>query len=129
MRTPRTALLTATAALAAVVVAPAPPALAAPVPAAGAYYVQSATTGLNAADDAGAVEQHRPKGNEDHQQWTLRASGTSYLLESVDTAGSCLGRSGDQVRTVACTSADAAWEITPPAPTSTPSRPREPPAI
>jgi len=113
MPTPRTALLTATAALAAAVAAPAPPALAAPVPAADAYYVQSATTGLNAADDAGAVEQHRPKGNEDRQQWTLRASGTSYLLESTDTVGSCLGRSGDLARTVACTSVDAPWEITP----------------
>lgn len=111
MPTPRTALLTATAALAAAVVAPSPTASAA-VPATGAYYVQSATTGLNAADNGGAVEQHRPKGNEDRQQWTLRASGSSYVLESTDTAGSCLGRSGDQARTVACTSADAAWEIT-----------------
>ncbi|MPY59007.1 PI-PLC domain-containing protein [Streptomyces spongiae] len=111
MPTPRTALLTTTAALAAAVVAPAPTASAA-VPAAGAYYVQSATTGLNAADNGGAVEQHRPKGNEDRQQWTLRASGSSYVLESTDTAGSCLGRSGDQARTVACTSTDAAWDAT-----------------
>jgi hypothetical protein len=41
------------------------------------------------------------------------ASGSSYVLESTDTAGSCLGRSGGQARTVACTSADAAWQITP----------------
>jgi hypothetical protein len=35
------------------------------------------------------------------------------VLESTDTAGSCLGRSGDQARTVACASADAAWEVRP----------------
>ncbi|MFF1657178.1 RICIN domain-containing protein [Streptomyces sp. NPDC058255] len=106
---------TATAVLGAVLTAPSP-ARAAEVPGAGAYYVQSATTGLNAADSAGAVVQHNPKGNEDHQQWTLRARGTtagSYVLESADTAGSCLGRSGDQARTMACTSDDAAWEVAP----------------
>jgi hypothetical protein len=111
MPSPRTTSLAAAVALAAVVAAPAPAASAA-VPAPGAYYVQSAVTGLNAADNGGAVEQHRPKGNEDRQQWTLRASGTSYVLGSVDAAGSCLGRSGDQARTVACASGDAAWDIT-----------------
>ncbi|MBX9397338.1 phospholipase [Streptomyces sp. TRM72054] len=111
-RTPH-ALLATTAALAAAVVAPSPPAgAAAAAPAPGAYYVQSAVTGLNAADNQGAVEQHRPKGNEGRQQWNLRPSGSSYVLESTDAAGNCLGRSGDQARTVACTSADAAWEIT-----------------
>jgi hypothetical protein len=106
------AVTAAGAALAAVVLAPTP-ASSAGVPGAGAYYVQSATTGLNAADSGGAVVQHNPRGNEDHQQWSLRASGTSYVLESTDTAGSCLGRSGDQARTVACTAADASWEVTP----------------
>jgi hypothetical protein len=111
MPSPRTPLLATAVALAAVVAAPAPTVSAA-VLATGAYYVQSATTGLNAADSGGAVEQHRPKGDENHQQWTLRASGSSYILVSVDAAGSCLGRSGGQARTVACTSADAAWGIT-----------------
>ncbi|MEV5433318.1 phospholipase [Streptomyces sp. NPDC052701] len=112
MRTPH-ALLATTAALAAAVVAPPPAAAADTVPAPGAYYVQSATTGLNAADNAGAVEQHRPRGDEDHQQWRLRPNGSSHVLENTDTAGRCLGRGGDQARTVACASADAAWEITP----------------
>ncbi|MGW1543462.1 phospholipase [Streptomyces sp. NPDC002309] len=112
-RTPH-ALLATTAALVAAVVAPAPPAgAAAAAPASGTYYVQSAITGLNAADSQGAVEQHRPKGNEDRQQWNLRPSGASHVLENTEAAGSCLGRAGDQARTVACTSADAAWEITP----------------
>ncbi|MER6358393.1 RICIN domain-containing protein [Streptomyces sp. NPDC001634] len=111
MRTPH-ALLAATTALAATVVA-VPSHAAAAIPASGTYYVQSAITGLDAADNGGVVEQHNPKGNEDHQQWNLRASGSSYVLESADTAGSCLGRSGDQARTIACTSADAAWEIAP----------------
>jgi hypothetical protein len=110
MRPPH-ALLAATTALVAAVVAP-PSHAAAAIPSGGAYYVQSATTGLNAADKGGAVEQHNPKGNEDRQQWNLRTSGSSYLLESADTAGNCLGRSGDQASTVSCTSADAAWDIT-----------------
>lgn len=109
----RTALLATTAALAAAVVAPSPAAAAPSVPAAGAYYVQSAVTGLNAADRGGTVEQRRPRGDEDRQQWTLRASGTSYVLENTDAAGSCLGRSGDRAVTVPCASADAAWEIVP----------------
>ncbi|GGT28317.1 PI-PLC domain-containing protein [Streptomyces chromofuscus] len=111
-RTPH-ALLAATAALAAAVVAPSPPAgAAAAAPASAAYYLQSATTGLNAADIQGAVEQRRPKGDEDRQQWNLRPSGSSYVLESTDATGTCLGRSGDRARTVACASADAAWDIT-----------------
>ncbi|MFF4211390.1 phospholipase [Streptomyces sp. NPDC001796] len=110
MRTPHALLATATVLAAATVASPSHAAAA--LPATGAYYVQSATTGLNAADHGGAVEQHNPKGNEDHQQWNLRASGSSYVLESTDTAGSCLGRSGDQARTLACASADAAWDIT-----------------
>ncbi|MEU6144415.1 phospholipase [Streptomyces sp. NPDC047081] len=111
MRTPHVLLATA-AVLAAALVAPSADATVA-VPAPGSYYLQSATTGLNAADNAGAVEQHRPKGDEDRQQWRLTASGSSYVLESTDTAGSCLGRSGDQARTVSCTAVDAAWEIAP----------------
>ncbi|MGA5362690.1 phospholipase [Streptomyces purpurascens] len=111
MRTPH-ALLATTAALAAAVVAP-PPATATAVPAPGTYYVQSATTGLNAADNGGAVEQHRPRGNEDRQQWRLKENGSSSLLENTDTPSTCLGRNGDQAATVACTSADAAWEIAP----------------
>lgn len=111
-RRPLLAATAAGAALATVFVAPSP-APAAEVPGVGAYYVQSATTGLNAADSGGAVVQRNPRGNEDRQQWTLRPSGASYVLESTDTAGSCLGRSGDQARTVACASADAAWEVRP----------------
>lgn len=111
MRTPHV-LLATTAALAAAVV-PLPADATTAVPAPGTYYLQSATTGLDAADNAGAVEQHRPKGDEDHQQWRLATSGSSYVLESTDTAGSCLGRSGDQARTVACTTPDATWDITP----------------
>ncbi|WAU81651.1 RICIN domain-containing protein [Streptomyces sp. Qhu-G9] len=105
-------LLALTAAGAALTTALAAPAQAAEVPTAGVFYVQSAVTGLNAADNGGAVVQRNPKGNEDRQQWSLRSSGASYVLESTDTAGSCLGRSGGQARTVACAGADALWEIT-----------------
>ncbi|MET8222642.1 phospholipase [Streptomyces sp. NPDC005301] len=109
---PLLAVTAAGAALASVLLGPGP-ASAADVPAAGAYYVQSATTGLNAADSGGAVVQHNPRGDEDHQRWTLRAGGSSYVLESADSAGSCLGRSGDQARTAPCDSGDAAWEVIP----------------
>ncbi|MEV5999145.1 PI-PLC domain-containing protein [Streptomyces griseomycini] len=115
MRTPHAPLTTTVmaAALAAAVVAPAPAAGADAVPPPGTYYVQSATTGLNAADSAGTVEQHRPRGDEDRQQWNLRADGAAYLLENTDRPGVCLGRDGDRARTVACTGPDAPWEITP----------------
>jgi len=106
-------LLALTAAGAALTTALAAPAQAADVPAAGVFYVQSAVTGLNAADSGGAVVQRNPRGDEDRQQWTLRAVGSSYVLENTDTAGSCLGRSGGEARTASCTGADAAWEITP----------------
>ncbi|GAB2325291.1 phospholipase [Streptomyces variabilis] len=117
MRTPHALLATAvtTVALAAVAVTPAPagaaPAGAAPQP--GTYYVQSAVTGLNAADASGTVEQHRPRGDEDRQQWTLRLDGTVHLLENTDSPGTCLGRAGDQARTVSCAAAEARWQITP----------------
>ncbi|MFE9682273.1 RICIN domain-containing protein [Streptomyces sp. NPDC006285] len=106
-------LLALTAAAAALTTALAAPAWAAEVPTAGTFYVQSAVTGLNAADSGGAVVQRNPKGNEDRQQWTLRSSGASYVLENTDAAGSCLGRAGGQARTVPCAGADAAWEISP----------------
>ncbi|QEU84239.1 phospholipase [Streptomyces viridosporus] len=112
MRTPHV-LLTTAVALVAAAVAPVPAAGADEAPPPGTYYVQSATTGLNAADSAGAVEQHRPRGDEDHQQWILRADGAGHLLESTDRPGTCLGRDGDRARTVACTGPDASWRIVP----------------
>jgi hypothetical protein len=78
----------------------------------GAFYLQSAATGLNAAANQNAVVQHRPKGNEDHQQWTLRADGDGYRLENADTAGRCLGRGAASAALVACTGPDARWQIT-----------------
>ncbi|MFE1509854.1 phospholipase [Streptomyces sp. NPDC058726] len=112
MRTPHALLATtvSAAALAATVMAPAPVSAADAVPPPGTYYVQSATTGLNASDAAGAVEQHRPRGDEDRQQWHLRADGT---LENTDSPGNCLGRSGEQARTVGCASPEARWRLTP----------------
>ncbi|MFK4148811.1 phospholipase [Streptomyces sp. NPDC004065] len=116
MRTPHALLATTVALTAAAVAVAAPPspagaAGAAPVPSAGTYYVQSAVTGLNAASAGGAVEQHNPKGDEDHQQWNLAASGSSYVLRGADATGSCLGHPGGQARTVDCAGADAAWDI------------------
>lgn len=75
------------------------------VPAPGQFYLQSVATGLNAAVTGNSVDQHRPKGNEDHQQWNLRADGR------LEEGGRCLGRSGDQAAMQACDSADTRWEI------------------
>ncbi|MFD9128059.1 phospholipase [Kitasatospora sp. NPDC059571] len=110
MRTIRTGLLLVAAQLAALAAAPAGGgAGAAPPP--GAYYLQSAVTGLNAADAGGPVAQHNPKGNEDHQQWTLRPQDTGAVLESADQAGRCLGRSGGQAVVVGCADPAARWEV------------------
>ena len=76
------------------------------VPAQGQYYLQSVTTGLNAAVTGDSVDQHRPKGNEDHQQWTLRPDGR------LEEGGRCLGRFGDQAAMRPCDSADTTWDIT-----------------
>ncbi|MBP2338167.1 hypothetical protein JOF41_004345 [Saccharothrix coeruleofusca] len=75
---------------------------AAPPP--GAYYLQSTATGLNAAVSGTTVVQHRPKGDEDHQQWTLAG-------RTLQEGGRCLGRSGDQAVVLACDSPDAQWDV------------------
>lgn len=82
----------------------------------GLYYLQSATTGLNAAATGGGVAQHRPRGDSDHQQWRLRAGGDAYTLENTDTAGQCLGRVGDSPGggspgLVPCGSDAAGWRL------------------
>ncbi|MEJ2855379.1 MULTISPECIES: PI-PLC domain-containing protein [unclassified Saccharothrix] len=69
-------------------------------------YLQSVTTGLNAAVSGTSVVQHRPKGDEDHQQWTL--SGRTLKEGTL-----CLGRSGDQAVMLACDSPDARWDVLP----------------
>ncbi|MGP3999665.1 phospholipase [Streptomyces sp. 8N706] len=80
----------------------------------GTVYVQSAVNGLNASDSDGTIALHRPKGNEDRQQWAVApVSGDRHELRSVDDAERCLGRSGAQAVTVACGGAEAAWEVTP----------------
>jgi hypothetical protein len=87
------------------------PAGASASPANGSYYLQSVVTGLNASDSSGTVAQHRPKGNEDHQQWTLRTSGAAQVLENADEPGKCLGRSGGNAVVAGCAGTDAAWII------------------
>ncbi|NJC74030.1 phospholipase [Planosporangium thailandense] len=77
----------------------------------GLYYLQSATTGLNAAATGGRVAQHRPRGNSDHQQWWLHAGGDAYTLENTDSPGQCLGRTGDSPGLVACGGDGAGWDL------------------
>ncbi|HEX7307518.1 PI-PLC domain-containing protein [Lentzea sp.] len=54
----------------------------------GTFYVTSVGTGLNVAQSGGGVELHRPKGNEDHQQWRL----SDRRFENVDSPGQCITR-------------------------------------
>ncbi|MCE6994007.1 PI-PLC domain-containing protein [Saccharothrix sp. S26] len=100
MRATRPALI------AALVAALTTPLTAQAAPADGLYYVQSATTGLNAGVSGTSVLQRRPKGDEDHQQWTLSG-------RTLREGAQCLGRSGDQAVMVACGSADAQWDVLP----------------
>ena len=84
----------------------------------GTVFVQSAVNGLNAADTGSGIAMHRPKGNEDRQQWSVSAASSTgpsgrYELRSTDAPARCLGRSGDRAAVVACGSAEAAWTITP----------------
>ncbi|TWP52672.1 phospholipase [Lentzea tibetensis] len=67
----------------------------------GIYYLQSVSTGLNLSQSGTGVAMHRPKGNEDHQQWSLRGG----RIENTDTPGSCLGKS----LTVVTCSGDTTW--------------------
>jgi hypothetical protein len=101
----------AAAAVIAVTTALAVPAGGRAAPAEGVYHVQNVVTGLNAADSGGAVVAHRPKGDEDHQRWRLRAAGAEHVLENTDAAGRCLGRSGSDAVLVACDSAQARWVV------------------
>src|SRR5688500_13032180 len=71
----------------------------------GSYYLQSAVTGQNAAVSGSSVLQHRPRGNEDRQQFSWNGS-------TLSEGGQCLGRSGDAAGMVSCSSADAQWVAT-----------------
>ncbi|SNT36220.1 hypothetical protein SAMN05216252_12263 [Actinacidiphila glaucinigra] len=107
------AVAVAVAAAALAVTVPGLPAGAAAVAApGGTFSVQSAVNGLNASDSGGTVALHRPKGNEDRQQWTAVAVPGGQELRSTDDASRCLGRSGADAAIVACGGASAAWEIT-----------------
>lgn len=72
----------------------------------GVYYVQSTATGLNAGVSGTSVLQRRPKGDEDHQQWTL-------VGRTLREGAQCLGRRGDLAVMTPCDSADAQWDVLP----------------
>ncbi|AEV84659.1 phospholipase [Actinoplanes sp. SE50] len=88
------------------------PVAAAPAPAPGGYYLQSVITGFAAAATGDTLAQHRPKGDEDHQQWTLRADGDAWRLESIDGPGRCLGRTATAPAMLPCADANTRWQIT-----------------
>ncbi|WP_434447112.1 PI-PLC domain-containing protein [Lentzea sp. E54] len=80
---------------------PVAPAQAAP---AGVYYLQGAGTGLHLAQTGASVALHRPEGDLDHQQWSVRAG----KFENTDSPGSCLSRS---LTMVPCSTNDTTWEL------------------
>ncbi|SDF96379.1 Ricin-type beta-trefoil lectin domain-containing protein [Lentzea fradiae] len=71
----------------------------------GDYYLQSAVTGQNAAVSGSSVVQHRPRGNEDRQQFTWNGT-------TLSEGGQCLGRAGDAVQMTSCSSDAARWVAT-----------------
>ena len=56
---------------------------------AGTYYVTSVRTGLNVAQSGTGLALHRPKGNEDHQQWSLKDG----RFENLTSPGQCITKS------------------------------------
>ncbi|ANZ35776.1 hypothetical protein BBK82_06440 [Lentzea guizhouensis] len=81
--------------------ATATPAHAAP---SGTFYVTGVRTGLNVAQSGTGLALHRPKGNEDHQQWRL-ADGR---FENTDSPGQCITR---QLTMASCSQGDTAHEL------------------
>lgn len=55
----------------------------------GPVYLQNVWNGYNAAQSGDTAVAHRPKGNEDRQQWTLEPSGSGHVLKNTTTGG-CL---------------------------------------
>ena len=51
----------------------------------GTYYLTSVRTGLNVAQSGTGLALHRPKGNEDHQQWRL----SDGRFENTNSPSSC----------------------------------------
>lgn len=78
----------------------------------GRYYLQSVVTGLNAAEHGGVVVQRSPRGDEDRQQWRLRATAEGHLLENTVTPGWCLGRRDAAAVAVGCAEPAARWVVT-----------------
>ncbi|MGZ3148194.1 PI-PLC domain-containing protein [Lentzea chajnantorensis] len=78
------------------------PAVAAP---SGTFYVTGVRTGLNVAQSGTGLALHRPKGNEDHQQWRL-ADGR---FENTDSPGQCITR---QLSMAPCSQGDTVHSLT-----------------
>ncbi|MFD5830166.1 PI-PLC domain-containing protein [Lentzea sp. NPDC060358] len=90
-------------AIAALLLLPLVPATANAAPS-GTYYVTSVGTGLNVAQSGGGVELHRPKGNEDRQQWRL----SDGRFENADSPGQCITRS---LTMGSCSQGDAVHDL------------------
>jgi hypothetical protein len=78
------------------------PAVAAP---SGTFYVTGVRTGLNVAQSGTGLALHRPKGNEDHQQWRLAGG----RFENTDSPGQCISR---QLTMAPCAQADTVHSLT-----------------
>ncbi len=69
----------------------------------GTYYITSVSTGLNVAQSGTGLALHRPKGNEDHQQWRL----SDGRFENTDSPGQCITR---QLTMGSCSQGDTVHE-------------------
>ena len=90
-------------AVAALLLLPLVPATAQAAPS-GTFYVTGVRTGLNVAQSGTGLALHRPKGNEDHQQWRL----SDGRFENTDSPGQCITR---QLTMGSCSQADAVHEF------------------
>jgi hypothetical protein len=70
----------------------------------GTYYLTGVRTGLNVAQSGTGLALHRPKGNEDHQQWRL----SDGRFENTDSPGQCITR---QLTMGSCSQGDAVHEL------------------
>ena len=70
----------------------------------GTYYLTGVRTGLNVAQSGGGLALHRPKGNEDHQQWRL----SDGRFENTDSPGQCITR---QLTMGSCALGDTVHEL------------------
>ncbi|MFI6638507.1 phosphatidylinositol-specific phospholipase C domain-containing protein [Streptomyces sp. NPDC050504] len=89
-------------------------------PVQGRFYLQNLATGDNLSGASGSdpyLSTHRPRGDEDRQQWEFQATGTpgDYRIRNADGDGRCLtraqGQGGTRVALGDCGAAGTDWTV------------------